>query len=483
MSRPGSEAAVNAPNTSATGSQVATPLGQYAWASFEFARSPYLGLIYIYVSGPYFANVVVGDPVHGQELWSVANTIVGFVVALLAPVLGAISDRAGPRKPWLVVIVLIMAAGCISLWFAMPKGEGGLPVPVILGVVVVLAGSFLLSEVFHNAMLPSIVPAGRVGFLSGLGLSANNFGAMISLGLVLYGIALPATGLLDWSGLPDKPWLGLDPAREEHNRIVGPIAGIWLLVFTLPMLLWTPDRKPTGASASGAVRAGFAQLATTIRKARQIKNVALYLLARMLYNDGKVAALAYAGLYGAGVFGWEMAELLMAAILMTPFSILGGFAGGWLDRVIGSKLAILLSVGGSIVVLILSLSMSQTSIFFVIPYDAALSGVLWDFPAFQTLPEVLYIAIMMSFGVTIGAAFATSRSMMAKIAPVSMIDQFFGLYALSGTATAFLGHMLVGVFTSVFDSQRAGIGSLVILLVAGLILMFWVKEERAPELV
>ena len=116
---------------SATGETAADRRGEISWALFEFSRSPYLSLVYIYVFATYFTNVVVGDPVRGQELWSLANTIVGFCVALLAPLSGAISDRLGRRKPWIVAIALIMGASCYALWWAMPGAQGGLPVNVI----------------------------------------------------------------------------------------------------------------------------------------------------------------------------------------------------------------------------------------------------------------------------------------------------------------------------------------------------------------
>ena len=145
---------------SATGEVPADRRGQISWALFEFARSPYISLVYVFVFPPYFANVVIGDPVRGQEAWSFANTLVGVCVAVLAPLLGAISDRTGPRKPWLAAIALIMSACCIALWFAMPGARGGLPVSVILLLVVILATCFQFTEVFHNAMLASIATGG-----------------------------------------------------------------------------------------------------------------------------------------------------------------------------------------------------------------------------------------------------------------------------------------------------------------------------------
>jgi len=126
-----------------------------------------------------------------------------------------------------------------------------------------------------------------------------------------------------------------------------------------------------------------------------------------------------------------------------------------------------------------AVSCSPTRLFFFIPYDAAAAGPVWGLPYFQTLPEIIFVAMFMLLAATITAAFANSRTMMARISPVSMMSQFFGLYALSGTVTAFLGHGTVTFFTRTFNSQAAGFSSVIILLAAGLLLMHWVREERA----
>ncbi len=470
-----------APTRSATGEIAADLRGQVSWALFEFARSPYISLVYVFVFPPYFANVVMGDPVRGQEAWSLANTIVGVCVALFAPLIGAISDRTGPRKPWLATIAVVMSICCMALWFAMPGGRGGLPIPAILTLIVILATCFQFTEVFHNSMLASIAPADRVGGLSGFGISTGNLGTLSAMLVMLFGVALPASGVTIGGLLPDKPLFGLDAATYEHSRIAGPVAGAWFLVFIIPLLLWTPDRPSTGVSARLAVREGLAQLWLTVRRLRRVSNVALYLVARMLYTDAKVAILAYSGIYAAGVFHWELTQLLLFALVLSPFSISGGFIGGWLDNKLGSKRAIQISVGATCFGMLGAVSMTPDSILFM-PYDGVAAGPLWSIPYFQTLPEVLYIVVVMTLAISITAAFCTSRTMMARIAPVSMMNQFFGLYALSGTATSFLGHALVAAFTAAFASQRAGFASLIILLLAGLALMFRVRQERAPEI-
>jgi UMF1 family MFS transporter len=153
--------------------------------------------------------------------------------------------------------------------------------------------------------------------------------------------------------------------------------------------------------------------------------------------------------------------------------------GGWLDNHLGSRNAILTSIGFTSLGVVLAVSMTPQEMFFFFPYDAATAAPLWDLPFFRTLPELLYVCVVILVAIFITAAYANSRTMLARIAPVSKMSEFFGLYALSGTATAFLGPLLVGFATSAFHSQRAGFASVLLLLGGGMALMLFVREERA----
>ncbi len=294
---------------------------------------------------------------------------------------------------------------------------------------------------------------------------------------MLWGLSLP--GKVDWGFIPEKALFGLDTSAFEQDRITGPIAALWLAVFALPLFLFTPDRARGSLGALAAVRAGFRQLWHTIQELRRYRNVATYLGARMIYNDGKTAVLVFGGVYAAGVFGWDSLTMTVYGIVLSVFAVFGGFVGGWLDDTFGSKRAILISIGGTSLGLILAVSITPDELFFVVPWDRA-APKLWTLPFFATVPELTYIGVVTLVAVFITAAYANSRTMLARIAPPEMMTEFFGIYSLSGTSVAWIGSFTVRWFTEAFSSQRIGFASILIFLLLGLVGMLFVREERAP---
>lgn len=462
-----------------TGTPAASTLGWTSWALFEWARNPYVILVTIYVFAPYFSSHVVGDPVRGQALLGDANKYAGMLIALLAPLVGAIADRSGRRKPWIACFVLLMVPAMATLWFATPAGSSdGIGVVPVLICIVVIAICFEFGAVFHNAMLPHVAPATKIGFVSGLAISLGNVAGLLLMGSVLYLLALPGT--VPWAWVPNEAWFGIDQTRFEDARIVGPLTAGWLLIFALPLLLFTPDGK-AGLGIGAAVGEGLRQVRDTMRELRHYRNIATYLFSRMMYNDGLVGILIFGGVYAAGIFGWGTVHMLIFGILMSAAAAIGGYLGGWLDDRLGSKRTILLSVGGTMILLCTGVSITPEEILFVIPHDAATATPLWAAPYFNTLPELLYFCNGLGFAMFITAAFASSRTMMARLSPPTMTTQFFGLYALSGTATAFLGPWMVGATTAAFASQRIGFASLSILFLIGFLGMLFVREQRATS--
>jgi MFS transporter, UMF1 family len=460
---------------SLAGTPAAGPLGYHSWALFEWARNPYVILVTIYIFAPYFTTTVVGDPVRGQSLLGFANGVAGALIAVTAPLLGAVADKQGRRKPWIAGFVLLMVPAVAVLWFALPGG-GGLGVLPTLTLIVVIAILFEYSAVFHNAMLPSVAPISKVGMISGMALAYGNVAGLGLMIFVLYAFALP--GEVPWAFIPEQPLFGLDRAAAEPDRIVAPLVAVWLLAFALPLLLFTPDGGNSGFAVTSAVRQGLAEVWRTARQLRHYANVGLYLLARMIFNDGMVGVLIFGGVYAAGTFGWGTTTLLLFGIITSFSAAVGAVLGGWLDDRLGSKRTVLVAVGGTTLLLAVAVTIQPDSILFV-PYQS--DTVLWSLPYFNTVPEALYFANTQLFAMFITVAFASARTMMARISPPALMTQFFGLYALSGTATAFVAPLMVGSFTSAFGSQQAGYASLIILLAAGFLLMLWVREKQAEQ--
>lgn len=427
----------------------------------------------VYVLGPYIATVVIGDPVRGQALVSNFHAIAGAIVALTAPFIGAAADRMGARKPLLIAVTAIMAPAIFAQYFAVPGGAG-LPIWGI-GLTIVVAGvMFVWSEVLHNAMLTSATPAALVPRTSGIGLSLGHGASVLLLVFALIAFALP--GHVDVAFVPDAPLFGLNPATYEPTRIVAPLVAGWLVIFSLPLFLYTRDFTATGENWVSAVRKSAGNVWRTLRKLRDHRNVALFLLARMIFADGKGAILVIGGVYVAGVMGWELIDMLAYGVLLSTFAIVGGLVSGVLDERLGAKRALMCELALTLVCLVVMLSMSREAMFFVIPVDPAIPA--WGGPVFQTAPELAYVAASMLIAISITAAFASSRTLMTQLSPPGMEGELFGLYALSGSATAWLGPLMVGAFTAAFANQTAGFASISILLVAGLAALSFVK---APE--
>ncbi len=319
---------------SLAGTKPASPLGYYSWTFGQFARDPFYILVVIYIFFPYFSSVVVGDPVRGQTLIGYLNATSGAILAATIPFLGAVADKQGRRKPWIAVTVLLMSIGACCLWWVTPAASDAL-IYRTFALMLLINLSFAYSEVFHNAMLPSITPTNRAGVVSGLAFALGNLGGVSLMLLVLIAFALP--GVQPWDWLPDAPLFGIDHTSHEHDRITGPISGVWMFLLTLPVLFFTPDAPATGWRFAEAAKAGIQDVIETVKQVSHYKNVAIYLLARMLYNDGMVGVLIFGGVYAAGNFEWDTISLLIFGLFTSVTAMFGAYLGGLVDDRLGSS--------------------------------------------------------------------------------------------------------------------------------------------------
>lgn len=457
---------------SLAGTPAASPLGYFSWTFGQAARDPYYIMVVIYIFYPYFSNTVVGDPIKGQALIGYITAAAGFLLAFTAPFLGAIADKDGRRKPWIIATISLMTLGALSLWFVEPDNQGinlGLSLLILFAIKV----CFTVSEVFHNAMLPSVAPVNRMGLISGLAFSLGNIGGLLLMLFVLLAFSMPGTQ--PWAFLPEAPLFGIDQSAHEHNRIVGPVAGLWMLLFTLPLLLFTPDGKSSSLPMWQVAQAGMRDVVQTLKHVRHYANIAKYLLARMFFIDGMVGVLTFGGVYASGTFGWDTTTLLIFGLCTSGSAMFGAYIGGRLDDHLGSMRTLQIAIGTSSVVLLTLVSVQPDTVLYVVQVG---SEPIWDSPYFASAPEIFYFCTNQIFAMFFVTGLSSSRTLMAKISPPEMATQFFGLFALSATVTAFLAPLMVATATDFFDSQRMGFASLALLMIIGAILLMQVKEEQ-----
>src|SRR5258708_33634312 len=229
------------------------------WIFFDWAAQPYFTLITTFVFAPYFASFVAPDPASGQALWGFATAAAGLMIALMSPVLGAIADASGRRKPWIAGFGALLVIGSCLMWIGKPGDPSIIPALLLAYSIASVGAEF--ATVFNNAMMPTLVPPNQMGRLSGTGWATGYVGGIISLILVLgFLAASPETGRTLFGFVP---LFGLDPVTHQGDRITGSLTGISFIIFVLPMVLLTPD-YPAKRPLRAALREGLTGLRRTL---------------------------------------------------------------------------------------------------------------------------------------------------------------------------------------------------------------------------
>ncbi|HKQ54399.1 MAG TPA: MFS transporter [Methyloceanibacter sp.] len=441
----------------------------FGWVMFDWATQPFYTLVVTFLFAPYFVNGFMADPARGASLWAYATGIAELIAAALAPVLGAIADAGQKRKPWIAGFSVLLVVGMCGLWFAAP-GRTDLAPLVLIAFGLAIVGAEL-ATVFNNAMMTSLVSGRKLGTLSGMGWATGYVGGLVSL-VIVAGllVADPSTGK---TVLGLQPLVPVDPATREGDRLVGPFSALWYLVFVLPLFLFTPD-VPVTPLATRPVSATIGQLVRSVKElVRDHGQVALFLLARMLYADGLGAVFAFGGIYAATVFGWGATELGLFGIILVLAGTVGAALGGPLDDRRGSKTVIVLTLLVFIVGAIGVLSVDAGHVLFVVPVEPKIPGSA----PFSSAGEQVYLVFAMLVGVASGPIQSSSRTLLARLCPPGKTTEFFGFFSFSGKITAFAAPLLIGAVTHASGSQRLGIASSLIFLVGGLLLLLKVRAK------
>jgi UMF1 family MFS transporter len=413
----------------------------WGWALYDFGNSAFTTLIVTFIYSVFFAQEIAPDGDTGTIMWAYAVSFTAIVVAVTSPFLGAMADRGGHRRRYLFITTAVAIVGSALLYVPTP-GE------VRLALVIFVIGNiaFELSGVFYNSYLPDISTPDNIGKISGYGWSLGYVGGLLAMGIALVGFVLP-----------ESPWFGISAGEEglfQNVRAIALLVALWFAVFAIPMFRWVPEPEhPTAPPLGQLLRGTVNQLANTFRHIRSYGQIVRLLIARMFYNDGLVTIFALGPLYAAEVFEFTLIEVMYWGLALNATAGLGAFVMGFLDDRIGGRKTILISLVG------LTLATAWATL---APGDSKTS---------------MFLAGLV-VGIFVGPNQAASRSLLGRFVPPEKETEFYGFFAFSGKAIAFLGTAVYAGMTTAFGSQRYGVGAIIVFfLIGGLILA--TVDERA----
>ncbi len=408
----------------------------WSWALYDWANSAYTTTV---MAGffPVFFKQFWGAELSANEstFWlGLANAGSGLVIALLAPVLGAMADQGGLKKRMMLSFTTLAVLMTAALFLV---GQGAW----MMAIAVYTLGAIAFSgaNVFYDSLIVDVAGRHTYDRVSALGYALGYIG-----GGLLFAANVLMTMHPDWFGLADKA----EAVRWSFLSVA-----VWWAVFSLPLGLFVHERREAEtAHWLTAARNGFAQLGDTFRHVRGLKQIWLFLLAYFLYIDGVNTVARMAVDYGLSL-GFD-SGILIKALLMTQFvAFPAALALGWLGERWSAKGVILVCIGVYALVCVWSSTMQHASDFYV---------------------------LAAAIGLVMGAIQALSRSMYARMIPYDQAAEYFGFFNMLGKFAAVLGPVLMGVVSAVSGSTRASILAIVVLFAAGAFLLYRVQEESGP---
>lgn len=405
-----------------------------AWCLYDWANSSFTTLVVTFVYSTYFIKEMSADINEGTRLWSWGVSISAIFIALLSPVLGAYADRGGTRRLFLIASTLVCVCCTALLAFIAPSIPNA--AYLALGFFIIANIAFETGLVFYNAFLPDISAQSKIGRLSGYGWALGYAGGICCLLVALLALT------------KETPVLGIPTDEGFQYRATNLLVALWFLIFSIPMLICAPPEK---RDKNTTLRSTLNDLRETFAGIRRYRQTARFLLAHLIYNDGLVTIFAFGGIYAAGTFGMSYQEVIVFGVALNIAAGAGAFLFGFVDDRIGGKRTILFSICALFAATALAVAAAD---------------------------KVMFWIAAIVIGIFAGPNQSASRSLMGRCVAEKQRAEFFGFFATSGKITSFLGPFLFGAATAAFQSQRAGVATILIFFAMGGLLLAGVNEEE-----
>lgn len=410
----------------------------YAWASWDFATTPFSALVSTVVFPSFFKEVVLGGAKEGDFLWGLTSSITMLLVVLLAPAAGAYADATAGKRRLLTACTLLNVGACGLFAFLGPGTT------LAAMVLYILAGlGYQGGSVFYNAFLPEVAAREQRGTISGLGDALGYLGALVSMGVAL-------------------PFFSLGAAAAESSQVAAggsavtvlfPIVAAFTLLFALPSFLFVRDFSPPLCTGPVSVWSALARQWSTLRNIRRYKNTFRFLLSFLLYTDAVTTMSIFVTLYARSL-NVPLAQIIAIFLISQVTAVPGTFLMGRLADRIGAKTTVSILLGLWIVVL--------------------------GYGVFaRHFVDFLIIGLMA--GVGVGALTTVSRTLMSLVSPPAHQAEFFGFFAVAGRAAAVLGPLIFGGVSSLTGEPRYALPVLMLLLAVALMVLQGVKTTHAES--
>ncbi|WP_022707866.1 MFS transporter [Paracoccus zeaxanthinifaciens] len=449
----------------------------WGWWFFDWASQPYHTLLLTFVFSIYFAEVAKTHFIalgysstiagaNAQALWGYGLSITGVLIAVLAPILGAIADGSGRRMGWIWLFSGLYVLGAAGLWSLTPEQPALVQAVVLFGIGLI---GTEFATIFTNALLPGLAPRDEIGRLSGSGYAFGYLGGVSALAIMLLLFAETPSGRT-LAGI--EPLFGLDPTLREGTRFVGPFTAIWYAVFMIPFFLWV--REPRGPRRPIRLGASLRDLGSLIASLRHRRSLRNWLLSSMFSRDALNALYGFGGVYAGTVLGWPVFLAGVFGVISAISAAIISWLGGRADRAFGPRAVIAACILALTAICVLLVGMDRASVMGIPVAEGGVIGRLG-------VADLLFFLCGAVIGGAGGALQAASRTMMVRHTTEERATEGFGLYALSGKATAFLAPFLIAVTTDLSGNQRVGLAPLILIFLVALVLLGWVDPDGEEE--